>query len=329
MNTLPVLGVDIAKAKFDVALYTQGKAAAHESFRNDPDGFARLDEWLHRRHIDQVHACMESTNTYWEQVALHLQQAGHTVSVVNPAQIKGFAKSELSRTKTDPTDADLIARFCASKQPPAWTPPTPEIRELRALVRRLDDLNQMLSQEENRLTKDVSSPVVRHSLETTITVLKQQIKEVKRQIDDHLDQHPQLRQQADLIASIPGVGTLTAANLIAEFQDIRSFQDGRQLAAYAGLSPQQGLSGSSVRRKTRLCKIGSARLRKALYMPAVVALRYNPAVQVFADRLREHGKHTRCILGAIMRKLLHWVHGVLKSGRAFDAAFAIRQMKTA
>ncbi len=122
---------------------------------------------------------------------------------------------------------------------------------------------------------------------------------------------------------------LTAANLLAECGDIAKYEGGRQLAAYAGLSPQERLSGSSVRGRTRLCKIGSARLRKSLYMPAVVGLRYNPAVQAFAERLRARGKHTRSILGAIMHKYLHWVYGVLKSGRPFDAEFAIQQMKAA
>jgi transposase len=328
MENLPALGIDVAKAKFDVELHVNHKTF-RQSFPNHADGFAQLGHWLQQHQVARVHACLEATGSYWEALAQALHQAGHRVSVVNPARIKGFAQSELVRTKTDQTDAALIARFCESQNPEAWTPPPPEIRELRDLVRRLDDLNQMLNQEENRLASGTLSEVVRSSLETMIAMLKEQIKQVKRQIRDHLQQHPGLRQQAELISSIPGLGELTAANLLAEFGDLLSYGGGRQLVAYAGLSPQERTSGSSVRGKPRLCKIGSARLRKTLYMPAVVGLRYNPAVQALAERLRARGKHTRCILGAIMRKLLHWVYGVLKSGRPFDAEFAIQQMKGA
>lgn len=170
------------------------------------------------------------------------------------------------------------------------------------MVRRLDDLNQMLNQEENRLGHNVTSQSVRASLEAMSALLKSQIREGKRQIHNHIQKHPGLREQAELIVSIPGLAELTAANLLAEFGDIANYEGGRQLAAYAGLSPQERLSGSSVRGRTRLCKIGSARLRKSLYMPAVAGLRFNPAVQAFAERLRTRGKHTRSILGAIMRK---------------------------
>jgi transposase len=285
--------------------------------------------WLEQQQASQVHVCLESTGSYWEDLALALYEAHHLVSVVNPAQIKHFGQSELKRTKNDVADAALIARFCESQHPAAWSPLPPEIRELRDLVRRLDDLNQMLNQEENRLGHNVTAPSVRESLESMIAMLKSQIREVKRQIHNHIQNHPGLRAQAELIASIPGLAELTAANLLAEFGDIANYEGGRQLAAYAGLSPQERLSGSSVRGRTRLCKIGSARLRKSLYMPAVVGLRFNPAVQAFAERLRARGKHTRSILGAIMRKYLHWVYGVLKSGRPFDAEFAIQQMKGA
>ncbi len=328
MSTLPIPGIDIAKAKFDVELQLAGKSR-RRSFTNDLPGFAALQPWLEQQEASPVHACMEATGRYWEDLALALSERGHLVSVVNPAQIKHFGQSELTRTKTDGADAALIARFCEAQRPSPCSPLPPEIRELRGRVRRLADLNPMLHQEQNRLEHGVTSERVRNSLETMLAVLKSQIREVKHQIHSHLQNHPDLREQAELIASIPGLAELTAANLLAEFGDIASYESGRQLAAYAGLSPQERLSGSSVRGRTRLCKIGSARLRKSLYMPAVVARRYNRAVQAFADRLRSRGKHTRSILGAIMRKLLHWVYGVLKSGRLFDAEFAIEQMRGA
>jgi transposase len=321
METLPVLGIDVAKAKLVVCLLRDGNAHQH-TFDNTAAGFAQLDRWLHKLKATLVHACLEATGTYGEELTLFLHEANHVVSVVNPARIKGFAQSELARNKTDKADAALIARFCLEKQPEAWHPPAPQIRELRALVRRLDDLQQMLVQEQNRLSSGVSSEAIRSSLEQMIQTLHEQIQQLQQQIREHLDQYPDLRRQRDLIDSIPGLGALTAARLIAEFQDLRAYPSARQLAAQAGLTPRHYQSGSSVHGRPRLCKLGNARIRKALYMPAVVAMRFNPVIRQFAARLRQRGKHNMLIIGAVMRKLLHLVFGVLKSGKAFDPEYA-------
>jgi transposase len=317
METMPVLGIDVAKAKLVVCLLVQDQAHPH-TFDNTPVGFTKLERWLHKLKVPPVHACLEATGSYGEDVALFLHEAGHRVSVVNPARIKGFAQSELARNKTDKADAALIAHFCLEKRPEAWHPPAPEIRELRALVRRLDDLQQMLTQEQNRLASGISSETIRYSLEQMIETLHEQIQQLQRQIQHHIDQHPHLRQQRELIDSIPGLGELTAARLIAEFQDLSAYPSARQLAAQAGLTPRHFQSGTSVRGRPRLCKLGNARIRKALYMPAVVAMRFNPVIRAFVTRLRQRGKHTMLIIGAVMRKLLHLVFGVLKSGKMFD-----------
>ncbi len=132
---LPALGIDIAKLKFDVCLMnTEGKLR-HKVFPNTLPGFAQLTMWLTKQGATppEVHACMEATGTYGEALAYHLHAAGHIVSVINPAAVKAFAGSRLSRTKTDRVDAELIARFCAAQQPLAWTPPAPEVRALQAL----------------------------------------------------------------------------------------------------------------------------------------------------------------------------------------------------
>ncbi len=188
MNTLPVLGIDIAKAKFDVELHHASKIY-RKTFTNDTAGFAAVRQWLAQQQASQAHVCLESTGSYWKDLALALHEAHHIVSVVNPAQIKHFGQSELKRTKNDVADAALLARFCESQHL--------EIRELRDLVRRLDDLNQMLNQEENRLGQNVTSQNVRESLETIIAMLKSQIREVKHQIHNHIQNHPGLRKQAE------------------------------------------------------------------------------------------------------------------------------------
>lgn len=315
-----VLGIDIAKAKFVVALRRRDEKVLHKSCPNTPAGFAELAQWLARRGVTQVHAALEATGTYGDALALWLHDAGHTVSLLNPSVIHAYAQSQLSRTKTDRTDADLIAEFVATQHPPAWTPPAPEIRALQALVRRLDALQEMRVQEANRLAAGVPVVEVRASIEAMLASLDAQIAHVRRLIQQHLTQHPGLRQQADLLTTIPGIGEATAAILIAELFDKR-YSSARQAAAFAGVVPRL-LESGTLRRRSRLSKLGPARLRKALYFPAVTALRFNPTVRAVSRRLTAAGKPKMVIIGAAMRKLVHLAYGVLKSGKAYSPTCA-------
>jgi len=328
------LGIDIAKATFTVALLYPGatptakpRQLKQATFPNTPAGFAKLLAWLRQGMAkpQEIHACLEATGTYGEALARFLTEQSATVSVVNPAQIVAFAKSELSRTKTDKADAKLIARYCQKYAPPAWTPPALEFRELQALVRRVESLQQMHQMEANRLEaleSGISVSSVAQSLQSSIAFLDEQIAWTKEQIRALLDQHPSLKEQHDLLVSIPGVAQTTAAALLAEIGDFRQFADVRAVCAFAGLSPRRHESGTSVRGRPRLCKTGSARLRKSLYFPAMVALRFNPRVKALGERLRSAGKSKMLIVGAAMRKLLCLAFGILKSGRAFDPQFS-------
>ena len=317
MEVFP-LGIDISKSKFDVALLRDEGKLRHKVFPNSPAGFQQLSAWLSKHSALPIHACMEATGTYGEALAVYLHEAGHLVSVVNPAIIKAFASTEMSRTKTDKADASLIARYCQKHQPPAWTPPPPEISELQALVRRLEALLEMLQQERNRLAAGIGSPSVKESVEQHIDYLNEQITHTQSLIRDHIDLNPTLKQQHDLLTTIPGIGDTTAAKLLAEIVEINHYQSARQVAAFAGLVPKHRESGSSVRGKPRLCKVGTARLRKAMYFPAIVATKHNPIIKAMSGRLRERGKCPMVIIGAAMRKLIHIAYGVLKSGKPFD-----------
>lgn len=318
------VGIDISKQKFHVALQLGDKPTQKPKvkvFKNDVSGFEQLQEWLERHGAGSVHACLEATSTYGEGVAEYLHEQGHRVSVVNPARIKGFAVSELSRTKTDKADAQLILRFCIALAPETWQPAAPEVKQLQALMRRLEALQQMLVQEKNRL--ETATPKLRKSIQSHIDYLQQDLKDIKKQIQDHFDQHPGLKQQRDLLESIPGIGAHTAALLLSEIVHWSWFDSSRQLAAYAGLTPRQRTSGSSVRGKPALSKVGNARLRKALFLPAMAAKRYNPLISALCERLLAKGKIKKQVIGAAMRKLLHIAYGVLKSGRPFDPNFAV------
>lgn len=310
----PVLGIDIAKEKVEVALLVSGKVK-NKSFKNSGDGFEGLAFWLKKLGIERVHACLEATGNYGEDLAIFLHEAGHPVSIINPSRIKGFAQSELVRTKTDKIDAGVIARFCLAMKPEPWGPPSPEIRALRALVRRADSLLDMLTQEKNRLGTAHESilPLIKEH----IAYLEKENKKIRDQIADLIDRNPELKRKKDLLASIPGIGKATTAILLAELDDLRKFRHVRELVAFIGLAPRETLSGSSIKGKPRLCKTGHARLRKALYMPALVSIRYNLMI-AFYERLRERGKNGKVIVCAIMRKLVHIIFGVLKSGKKYD-----------
>lgn len=314
-----VLGIDMAKNKFDAALMQDGRYKT-KVFTNTPQGFEQLLHWLTDKGEPSPHICMEATGSYGEALATFLFDRGLTVSVVNPTRIKGYAKSELVRTKNDKADSKLIARFCLAMKPAPWQPAPKEIRELQAYVRRLEALQDLKQQEENRL--GTASTAVQPSIRKILSALTDEIEVVRQCVIDHIDRHPGLRRQHALLKSIPGVGDITIARFMAEIGDIHRFSCAKQVAAFLGLNPYQRQSGESSG-YTTLSKIGHARLRKALYMPALTAIRYNPLIAEFSQRLLAAGKAKMAVVGAAMRKLVHIMYGVLKSGTQFDAALNV------
>lgn len=313
------IGIDIAKRKFDVAALRQGKYKT-KTFPNTPQGFESLVDWLEG--FSAPHVCLEATGVYGNAVAVFLADRHVPLSVVNPARIAAYAKTELARSKTDRGDAKLIARFCHEKRESlsVWQPPTPNERVLQALVRRLDSLMEMHQMEHNRLA--VAEAAVRPSLEEVSATLVAQIEAVREQIRQHIDNDPDLKRRRDLLQSIPGIGEATSAALLGLLGDISRFEGAKQVAAYSGLSPALRASGQWTGR-TRLSKTGDSLLRKVLYMPALVAWRHNTVIRAFCARLKANGKNGKAIVCAAMRKLLHIVYGVLKSGRPFDPERAL------
>jgi transposase len=316
-----VLGIDQAKKKFDVALLRNGKYKS-KVFENNPAGFAALLAWLAQHGVDTVHACMEATSTYGEALARFLHEAGHSVSVTNPARIKAFGKSELLRTKNDKIDAKLIARFCETMKPTLWQPAPPEIEYLRGLGRRRDALVNMRTQELNR--KENSNEIISTSIQTVLDCLDKEIELISKLIRDHISKHPDLKRKQDLLNSIPGVGPATIEAILSEINAFEGFETVEQVVAYMGLSPKEHTSGSSVKGKSAICKIGNARLRKALYMPALSAMLYNPIVKALYKRMKEKSKNGMVIACACMKKLVHLIYGVIKSNKPFDPAYTLK-----
>jgi len=316
-----VVGIDISKKSFDVALLRKGKFK-HKKFCNNPSGFKDISAWLDRLKAQSPHACMEATGSYGEALAQYLYDAKFQVSVVNPARIKGFSQGELMRTKTDKSDASLIARFCLAMKPTQWAPEAHEIRYLRDLSRRYESLLEMRQQEVNRL--DVIGLALEGDVKKHITYLDNSIAKNKKKICDHIDNSPNLKHKKELLESIPGIGEVTINVVLSEFADISRFNSAKQLASFIGLAPRQRQSGTSVHGRSTMSKVGNAKVRKSFFMPALVAMRYNPILIEMRARLLKAGKPKMLIVGAVMRKLVHIVYGVLKNNRQFDPHFQIK-----
>lgn len=315
-----VLGIDISKETFDACLIVEGNSW-HGKFENASTGFKKLQRWVNKHVSEKVHACMEATGQYGERLAEFLYQEGFGISVVNPARIKAYASSKLRRNKTDKADAELIAWFCLREKPAFWSPPPASFKGLQALVRHYENLQTTCQQEKNRLKSGGTHPAVLADLQEHVAYLEERMKRTRQAIREHIQAYPELKQQQELLLSIPGIGELTASKLLGEIRDVCAFEDARQLAAYAGVTPRNFLSGTSVHKRSRMSKIGNANLRKTLYMPAISAKRHNPIVRAFCQRLLLSGLRPKEVIGAAMRKLLHLVYGILKSGKPFDPGF--------
>lgn len=317
-----ILGIDIAKATFDVALLG-GPQTYRGHFKNTPTGFRKLGRWLCNRDADVVHACMEATNRYWSALAEVLHAAGHTVSVVNPKRIKHYAESRMQRNKTDAQDALVIADYCLKHTPDAWTPTPQGYQALQAMVRRLVVLKADRQRERNRRANELPE-VVLETIDDHLEFLNQQIEQLEQGINDHIDNHPAMRRDKELLVSIPGVGDIVASTFIAEVPDVRLFAQARQLAAFFGLTPGRQESGTSRRSTGHLVKWGNPYMRRVLYMPSLSAHCHNPIIANLKERLEARGKSSLTVIVAIMRKLVHLCYGVLKTRKPFDPNHAVK-----
>jgi len=311
-----ILGIDISKRSMDVTLVREGKRL-HERFENTASGIKQLLQWLVEQPVSELHVCMEATNTYWEAVAEALYAEGYCVSVVNPTRIKGFAMSQMQRNKTDKLDSEVIAAYCEAMQPAAWQPPTETQSKLRALERHRLDLKQSIGQQKNR-QDTVKDKDVQASLQRVIDSLEAELKAVEQQMDEVAKQCQVVSEQKKHLLSIIGIGPKTSNMLLAEMYDMAKYESARAAAADAGLTPAHYESGATVRKRPKLSKVGKSAVRGELYMPAMNAMRTNPVLRDFAQRLRARGKPEKVIICAVMRKLLHIAYGVLKNNTDFD-----------
>jgi transposase len=318
-----IVGIDVSKETLD-ANCARGQRKQAKIFANSPDGWKLVLSWLKAMGSKQAHVCMEATGRYSLGVALALYDAGHVVSVVNPAQIRDFARTKLGRNKTDKVDAALIRDYAALFSPAPWTPPSLAMRRLCELHTVRAGLIGSRTEWKNRLGSGLGDSTATGLAAMTIEHFTHQLETIDRALGETIDQDEALRGRRDLLLSVSGVGETLAALLLVEMPEPEVLRRSGEMVAYAGLNPSHHRSGSSIDRPTRISKIGNATLRSSLYMPALSAMRFNPAVAALVARLKEAGRlKPKQIVVAAMRKLLVICFGVLKTGKPFDPAIAM------
>jgi transposase len=313
------LGIDVSKAKVDVALLLPNDKFRSKVFANDGVGFQALVHWLLVQVPDartSMHICMESTGIYHEALACFISDQTFRVSVVNPLLIKRFAEASRLRNKTDGGDAKCIALFCKNHVPERWEAPTLALRALQALVARLETLQKMRQAEDNRL--EAAHITVADSIKQVIRDLDLAIEQVKAQINSTIDDDPDLRSRAKLLQSIPGLGDKTIPPLLAYIGRPERFKTVKAISAYAALTPMIRQSGSSLNKNRGTHPLGHQELKRLLYFPAMVAGRYNPLIAAFWAKLKAQNKPGKVIVVACMHKLLAIAYGVLCSKKPFD-----------
>ncbi len=315
-------GLEVAAKELLAVLRRQGKCEAERRFPNTPAGHQELKRYI-KRAVARVRICLESTGLYGLDVALYLQADRRLeVMVANPRAVRDFAKALLERSKSDPLDAWVLAEYAARMPFRPWQPPSAAALALTALARRMHALTETATREKNRL----------HALAATDTTLKILVRELQRSLQWIAGSQARLMRQArkiiaadallqrrfQLLLSLPGVGETSALQLLGELALIPADAEVRQWVAYAGLDPCECSSGSSLRKRPRISKVGNRHLRRALYMPALTAAHHHQAFAAYYAALQQRGKCKMVALVAVMRKLLHAAFGMFKHDALFD-----------
>lgn len=318
------VGIDVSKDSLDLCILYDGIKGRirTKKIKNDNSAAANIIRWLRLQHCgpEDVHLIMEATGVYHERLALSLHEAGAYVSLANPHRSRDFAKGMGILTKTDKVDAYMLACYALLKKPHRWHPPSAEVMHLSALIRRRDALLSDAVREENRLEKYQSTHTpsdVMSSCLRMVKLLREEVKFAEQLIKAHIKAHAALQLDYDLLTSIPAVGPQLGINMLVLLRS-HDFESASQAAAFLGVVPVEKRSGTSVRGKAKMSKIGPPQLRAKLYMSALCARRCNARMRNFYEELCLRGKPKMVAIGAVMRKLVHWCYGVLHTGKAFE-----------
>lgn len=317
-------GIDVSKDVLDVAVRRDERQLETARFDNDPAGHKKLARWL-TRGGRTVRVVLESTGTYSLDIALALHRTrGIAVMVANPRAIKQFTGALMQRSKTDLTAAVALRDFAIRMPFVAWQPPPAQVLELRAIARRIAALVVERTREHNRLhaleATAEASAVVCNDIEVNVRHLDRRIELLTDQAVGLITAHADLHEAFERLISVPGIAAHSAVQLLPELLVLPAGMTVRQWVAHAGLDPRAHQSGTSVDKPARISKVGNAHIRRVLFMPALVAVRHNQNVRAFFDKLVARGKTPLQAYVAVMRKLLHAIHGMLSTRTNFAAA---------
>lgn len=337
MTTL-VVGVDVAQATLVPALWQAGQGTVLATVPNTAEGFAQLATAVQtqqqRSGATTIHVVLEPTGGYELALAIFAAQQGWVVSLPNPRQVRDWAKGLGRRAKTDRQDALLLARYGAERQPPAWVPLPAEIQELESLLRRREDLEQMLRQERNRRGQLAQRPgvakAVPPSIDRLIEALEQEVAQVEEALAALQRQYPQIRADLTRIRQVPGIGPKNGPWVLVVLHRWHALTggqgDGKGLTAYLGLDPQPHESGTSVRGPTPISRMGLGHLRRQLFLGALGGVRGKNPLRAFYRRLVDRGKPKMVALIAAARKILVWAWAVFKHQTTFDPTKVTRDV---
>jgi transposase len=323
MKKMNAVGIDVSCKTLVVAVRVNGKTRATKTFENTPTGHQAI--LLHVSKLPgETRICLEATGVYHFDVAVALSRAaGLQVMVINPKVAHNFAKVLMTRSKTDTIDAETLAIYGERMPFEPWQRPADERLALRALGRRIAALNKMKTQAKNQwhalqATQDTPDLIISHT-EELVAVLQKQIEALRDSALELIRQHEALASAFDLITGIKGIAEASAVQILAELMVLPPDMRAKQWVAYAGLDPRHSESGSSVAKKPRLSKAGNKYIRQALYMPAIVATQHEPNIKAYYQHLiKDNSVKKLQAVCAVMRKLLHAIHGMLQTQLPFD-----------
>lgn len=324
MDKIEACGLEVSAGELVLARERKKAGARLQRFANTPAGHRGLLRTL-TRGAQRVRVVMEATGLYGLDAAWALsQQAGVEVMVANPRAVRHFAQAMMQRSKNDRLDALVLQQFAARMPFRTWVPPTANTLAFWAIARRLEALRAMCTAEKNRLhAAELSQAIpacVRRDITRNLRWQERSLKQLRQRALECVAAEPRLQRQYELLRTIRGVGEVSAIQVLAELALLPEGRDVRQWVAYAGLDPREYSSGISVRKHTRISKVGNRHLRRALYMPALVASRCEPHLRGFYEHLLARGKTKRQALVAVARKLLHAIYGMFRSQCPYDGA---------
>ncbi|WP_028722312.1 IS110 family transposase [Pantoea ananatis] len=317
------VGIDVSKETLDLCMLYDGMKGRvkTQNIRNDSSAVEHLLRWLRLQHCgpEDVHVVMEATGVYHERLATALHDAGFYVSLANPHRSREFARGMGIMTKTDKVDAYMLACYALLKKPHRWEPPAADIRHLSALLRRRDVILADAVREENRLEKYQSTETPADVVSSCIRMaqlLREEVRSIERQVKAHIQSSPELKRDYVLLTSIKSVGPQLGMHMLVVLRS-HHFESADQAAAFLCVVPVEKSSGTSVRGRPRMSKIGPPQLRAKLYMSALCGKIHNKRMRNIYEEMCLRGKPKMVAIGVLMRKLVHWCYGVLKTGTAF------------